>query len=430
MKFLMIKGKPARKPISVQNLWNGYPVWHDSNVENVLKPIGVQLSPLAKNTMWRTITTGHGGLCNEFCLHNQYGKVNGVNRFQQLIWRDDCARNPLYPQGGTWVYQRANWCPGAEVKEYNWELTPFVTPGDSVTLDLDLDAYSGSNGGANYVIASQIISFEQPNFTTDAEMYDILTPSNKDEWSRINPICSEPIVRIRNGGTTNLTSAIITYGIEGGFVYTYNWSGNLGFLKTQDVVLPAIWWVGDGSNEFYATISSPNSSTDQNLVNNTATTKYNSPALYDLSSSAEQKFIVEVKTNSFGSETSYQLISTSGGVVVNKNNLANNTIYRDTIDINPYDCYTFKIFDSGEDGLNFWANQNQGSGYSRIKRYAGTLIKSFPNDFGSEYIHNFKLNFALGNSQISKQESSVVLYPNPAVEEINISNGDLLNSTE
>ena len=423
MKFIMIKGKPARDPISVKNLWNGYGYSYDANIENALTPITLKIDPAAKNTMWRTITTGHGmngaQNCAEFCAKYQYGKVNGVQQFQQLIWRDDCGRNPLFPQGGTWVYQRANWCPGAEVWEYNWELTPYVTPGDSETIDLNIEPYSGSSG--TYVIASQLVSFNEPNFTLDGEMYDILTPSDKDEWSRINPICSEPLVRIRNGGTTALTSATITYGLVGGEVYTYNWTGNLNFLQKTDVSLPSIWWVGDGSNKFYATISSPNGGTDGNSNNNKATSHFKAPSVYNLTTSASQKFIVEVKTNTNGFENSYKLLGTGGVILINRNNLTSNTTYRDTISFNAYECYTFEIFDIGEDGLNFWANPSQGSGYARIKKVElPTIIKSFPTDFGAEYIHNFKINFPLNTNEIPSVKSAMDVAPNPAIDEIDV----------
>ncbi|MEI7803247.1 MAG: peptide-N-glycosidase F-related protein, partial [Bacteroidota bacterium] len=424
MKFIMIKGKPARDPISVVNLWNG-DYGHNSAMETYLHPMRVKIDANAQNTMWRTINTGHGqagypfAACDEFCQNSQYGKVNGVQHFNQLVWRDDCGKNPLYPQGGTWVYQRSNWCPGSEVREYDWELTPYVTPGDSVTLDLDMDPPGTYNG--NYVISTQLISFKQPNFSLDAEMYDILSPNDRDEWSRINPICSEPVVRIRNGGTTPLTSATITYGLDGGATYTYNWTGNLGFLQTADVTLASMYWEGNGSNKFYATISNPNGGTDLNEHNNTARTHFNSPAVYDLSSSTVHKFVLEVKTNLFGSETSYQLRSSGGVILLDRNNLANNTFYRDTFIYNEYECYTFEIFDAGEDGLSFWNNPDQGSGYARLKRADFPLIlKSFPADFGAEFIHNFKINWPLGVTETKTIESSMNVVPNPAIDAIDV----------
>ncbi|MBK6833829.1 MAG: hypothetical protein IPG89_05950 [Bacteroidetes bacterium] len=40
------------------------------------------------------------------------------------------------------MYDRANWCPGAEVWTYDFELTPFTTAGTTVTLDHDVQSYT------------------------------------------------------------------------------------------------------------------------------------------------------------------------------------------------------------------------------------------------------------------------------------------------
>ena len=66
---------------------------------------------------FRFIVTGHGSdvnQCCEFASHYYNLNLNGSSILQQQIWRD-CGFNELYPQGGTWIYNRANWCPGATV---------------------------------------------------------------------------------------------------------------------------------------------------------------------------------------------------------------------------------------------------------------------------------------------------------------------------
>ena len=62
--------------------------------------------------------TGHGedgSNCAEFCPENHFLNVDGTQRWTQYVWRDNCAYNPVFDQGGTWIYQGANWCPAAEV---------------------------------------------------------------------------------------------------------------------------------------------------------------------------------------------------------------------------------------------------------------------------------------------------------------------------
>ena len=48
-------------------------------------------------------------------------------------------------------------------------------------------------------------------------------------------------------------------------------------------------------------------------------------------------------------------------------------------------CYKFKFYDSGGDGLSFWANAAQGTGYARfVKMNWVTQIVYFNPDFGKE----------------------------------------------
>ena len=55
--------------------------------------------------------------------------------YTQEIWRDDCGENPLYPQGGTWIYDRANWCPGDKATTREHELTSFIESGQENLID-------------------------------------------------------------------------------------------------------------------------------------------------------------------------------------------------------------------------------------------------------------------------------------------------------
>lgn len=66
--------------------------------------------------------------CCEWVPNSHQIKVDGVSRFNWNIWEEtDCGDNPNIGQGGTWPYAREGWCPGDRVKEYEFELTPFVT---------------------------------------------------------------------------------------------------------------------------------------------------------------------------------------------------------------------------------------------------------------------------------------------------------------
>eukprot|EP00927_Polykrikos_kofoidii_P027493 TRINITY_DN24163_c0_g1_i1.p1 TRINITY_DN24163_c0_g1~~TRINITY_DN24163_c0_g1_i1.p1 ORF type:complete len:1054 (-),score=148.76 TRINITY_DN24163_c0_g1_i1:68-3229(-) len=62
--------------------------------------------------------TGHGwdgstGSCGEFCETHYAISMNGEHFKTVTFWRDDCDRNPLFDQGGTWDTHRNGWCPGS-----------------------------------------------------------------------------------------------------------------------------------------------------------------------------------------------------------------------------------------------------------------------------------------------------------------------------
>jgi hypothetical protein len=98
---------------------------------------------------------------------------------------------------------------------------------------------------------------------------------------------------------------------------------------------------------------------DEYEYNNSGTTYIKFPPQYP------STFIVEVKTNNASHETSYTVTDMNGNVVLTRDDLDDNTNYKDTIDFAD-GCYTFRLEDSGGDGLSFFANSD-GSGYARFK---------------------------------------------------------------
>lgn len=421
MEFWMIEGTPPRDVIGIQNLWTGgfdYGNGADP-IDNHLTAKTVTIPSTAVNTRWKSRVTGHGmdtpENCAEFCAKNHYYKVNGVQQFIKNVWRDNCDLNPLYPQGGTWVYDRANWCPGAEVGTYDFELTPHVAPGSTFTLDHDVQPYVHTGGWDYYQIEDQLVTYGAPNFTLDAAIEDILSPSKNQMWTRYNPVCDNPVIRIKNTGSTTLTSLTITYGLNGTTPSVYNWTGSLPFMEIAEIKLGDFNWVA-GATDFTVTISNPNGGADQYAYNNTMTTKYTYPPVMPSS------MIVEVKTNNYAWETNYELRDASGNILLSRNGLTANTTYRDTLNLAD-GCYEFVLNDTGEDGLSFWANTAQGNGFCRFKKVSpATIIKSFGADFGGQIYQQF--NVGLVNN-VEEQNSltthtEMFVYPNPSTGRVNI----------
>jgi hypothetical protein len=412
MRFEIIKGTPSRDIVSIQNIYSGgYNYGNPSNpIDNALLPVTVNIPPNAVTARWKSRITGHGmdtpENCAEFCPKMHYFKVNGTQQFSKLVWRDNCDVNPLYPQGGTWVYDRSNWCPGAEVWTYDFELTPFITPGITAVLDHDVQPYSSTGGWNYYQIEDQIVTYGAPNFTNDASLETILSPSNDQMYQRFNTICTQPKIKIKNNGSNNLTSLTITYGMNGATPSVFNWTGNLKFEESAEVTLGEMNWA-TGATYFTVTLSNPNGIADQYAPNNSRISKYNYPALMPTN------FIVTCKTNTRPWETEYVLKDAAGNVIFERNTLDANTIYRDTVTL-AQGCYEFRLTDSGEDGLSFWANTSQGSGYARFNSMNGGVIKTFGADFGGEIYQQFTVGLNNDVQEYIFEKTQVLrAYPNP-----------------
>lgn len=421
MKFLMIKGTPPRDIISIQNLWNGGFNFGDATnpIDTYLPSIKTKIPANAQTARWKSRITGHGmdspQNCAEFCAKTHYYLIDSIQRFSKLVWRDNCDLNPLYPQGGTWVYDRANWCPGAEVWTYDFEITPFITPGDTVELDHDVQSYVHTSGWDYFQIEDQLITYGAPNFTLDAAIYNVLSPSNDDMWSRKNPICAKPEIIIRNNGSTTLTSLDIDYGIQGATSSTYQWTGSLEFMETETVYLDTFAWA-QGADKFVFDISNPNGGTDEYATNNTWVSNF------DYVPVMPNKFIIEFKTNNYAYQNGWTLKDDMDNTIFQRTSgLTANTYYRDTMELTT-GCYEFKLTDSGEDGLTWWANSAQGNGYLRIKNETGTAyLKVFDSDFGGEIYFQFTVGLTNDIDEMSfTNEAELYAYPNPANDYVQI----------
>ncbi|MDQ3019894.1 MAG: T9SS type A sorting domain-containing protein [Bacteroidota bacterium] len=147
VKFAYIEGEIQNKPVQVINLWqNNHVLYGDPSVppENYLTPQTVMIDPQTSKAKVRLTTTGHGQGNTENSAEFSYKihqVVVGNDITDQTLWRSDCSTNPCSPQGGSWTYPRAGWCPGASVIPFEVDATNSVIPGQNVIIDYNLQAY-------------------------------------------------------------------------------------------------------------------------------------------------------------------------------------------------------------------------------------------------------------------------------------------------
>jgi len=413
MKFVMIKGTPPRDVKDIRNVWNGSHMYNAAIENEFLYPKKFFIPPDVAQARLRINITGHGFggnlNCSEFCPRTNTVRVNGQFKALQNLWRNDCDLNPLFPQGGTWIYDRAGWCPGSEVRPFYYDLSSNIIPGDSVEVDFDMQpgyVWNGQGSTPHYRIESQLVTYGPPNFTLDAAVSEIIAPTDWEYYRRFNPICDNAIVKIRNTGSSPLTSLDISYGPQQGNKATYHWTGNLGFLEDETVYLPpSDWGSWTGPDIFEVTVSNPNGGNDEYADNNTMRSHFLRTPLYD------NDLVLWLRTNNAGYETSYMLKDENGNVLYSRSNCSSNTVYKDTFHL-ANGCYTLTINDSGEDGLYFFAN-NDGSGWARLRKMNGVIVKNFKADFGSKISQQFTTGFPMGTEEPAP-ESFVEVYPNPA----------------
>lgn len=414
LKFIFIEGTPARKPLSVTNLWSGGLTYGLTPSYDELTPDKTISIPTdAANSRIKVRVTGHGFggslNCAEFCKKDHYIYIDGVQQWVKEVWRDNCDLNPLYPQGGTWVYDRANWCPGAEVETYDVEVTPFVTAGTDVLFDYDAESYTWNGAGSvpYYQTEVQLITYAAPNFTLDASVEEIISPSDNEMWGRKNPVCNNPVIRIKNNGTTTLTSLSIEFGIKDFDKASYNWTGELDFLETEEITLPDFPWTLSAT-EFEVTLSNPNGGTDEYNANNYAKTKMEVPQVYPAD------FVIELKTNLKPNQNELFLYDANGNILLERTDLEASTTYKDTMHLTD-GCYELVLTDDGGNGLSFWAAPADGSGSLKIKNIdPPSTVKDFGADFGGMAYQQFIVGNYVDVEETSEENVFLKIFPNPA----------------
>lgn len=421
LKFVMIKGTPPRDIIKVESIWNG-DYQHTAIANDLVMPaVNIDLDPTATSFRIKTRTSGHwfGGFqnCAEFCPKNHNVFVDGVKRFEWLNWKT-CANNPVIAQGGTWIYDRAGWCPGTFTDTYDHELTPFVTPGTTVSLDYGMQTTAGGMEG-NYRTTMQLVTYGANNFNLDARIDEIISPNDWEYHNRINPICADPKIVIQNTGSTTLTSLTITYNVLGGATDTYTWTGNLAFMEKEQVSLPissqTFWNTAATQDIFEVSVSAPNGGVDEYADNNNAVSTFEKPDVY------VGGFFLKIQTNLAGYENSYTIKDDQGNVVMSRSNMASSTTYNDTI-ILPDGCYVLDFLDSGNDGLNFFANSD-GNGSLKLQWVipATPWAKNFNAKFGSFIKHYFVVDNSSVGIKASNKLQSIDVFPNPSNDVFNVS---------
>ena len=397
LKFHFIKGSPPRNVLSVENIYPyaDYKYGHLAD-DSLLTQTQLVMNPHAHAYRIKSIVSGHGHAgprnCCEWDSKTHTWYMNDWELFRWNVWTD-CGNNPIYPQGGTWPFDRAGWCPGSIVDENEFELTPYVLPGDTINLDYGIENYydNGEKDGT-FRMTHQLISYGEPNFKNDVELVDIIAPSSKDKYSRINPICDNPQIIVRNTGANTVHSIHIEYGFMKGRKSKYTWHGELSFLESDTLILPPMDWKKLKKDPtFKVNITSVNGGNDENNQNNTLITTAQLP----LELPSTFKLYIHTNNVNRAHENAFTISDTHGKVFYSDGDFTDDTEYSYDINLKK-GCYQFLFTDKMEDGISLhWWYRNSDpdkmgiNGSVKIISTDGEELHKFNPDFGQELRLNF-----------------------------------------
>lgn len=426
IQFLFIEGTPPRDVLKMETLWNGMNsyLYKDLDDDVQLAATTVNLDAEGKAFKVRSRITGHGHNGANNCCEWGFGVgrdhellVNGTIRDTWEIWQEtECGDNPNIGQGGTWPYAREGWCPGDMVADHEFDITLFVTPGGTATIDYDIEdvpADDPAQGNGNYVIGMHLVTYGDANFNLDAAVIDVLNPNDWEYYSKWNPTCQNPRILIKNTGATTLTSCKLDIWI-GGFdnVLTVDWTGSLDFLEEEMVEIPITpeWWADfEGRLTFSAQIREPNGGVDEYPNNNVYTVDFEASPVIN------EPFYIWFKTNNKAAENQIYLRNQAGEIVYSRESLANSFEYKDTMNL-PMGCYTLELYDSDHDGISFWysaAAEGETAGFLRLREVGGGIIETVDPDFGHYVKYTFSVGYAVGIEEEAKADYNFEVAPNP-----------------
>lgn len=215
-----------------------------------------------------------------------------------------------------------------------------------------------------------------------------------------------PSAIIRNNGSENLNSLDIEYSVNGGDAMTYAWSGDLVSLATETVELEKITFTPQQTNEVNITVSAPNGQLDEDPTNNTGSTTFGQPVSTSLT------ITLELMTDNYGSETSWELLNDAGEVVYQGSGYGNNSLTTEVFELEPGDCFAFIIYDQYGDGICC----DYGNGYYTLTDSDGLVIFE-GGDFGASETTEFNAVVTAINEY---SQANLNIYPNPASDLVNV----------
>ena len=243
---------------------------------------------------------------------------------------------------------------------HTWQMPANLAAGQSTTgyfpdldpTNMDIIAYIAEGPGEIITGVQVEVVCIFPN------AYD----ANVTASSAADVMCSSETdidITFRNYGNQALTSLDLTYDINGGTPATYNWTGNLASGGQETVTITNVSFTpqadqfGQPGNVVSWTASNPNGQVDQNTTNNSSVSKFSHKDMSGdvLQGIAAGNVNIDLLTDGYGSETSWEIIAEDGTILGSGGPYASNTPYNINVAVPGNMCFEFILYDSFGDGM-------------------------------------------------------------------------------
>jgi thiol-disulfide isomerase/thioredoxin len=224
-----------------------------------------------------------------------------------------------------------------------------------------------------------------------------------------------PKVRIGNGGYDNLTSAEITYTINGTASQMYSYSGDLATFAKTVITLDPITFMAGEMNTIEASISMPNGVVDEESSDNISTLERNTP-------STTNNLTITLNTDCWGEQVLYQIKTLDGEIIVQNGGFDDETEYIETVSLGGNTCYEVILVDISGNGMNGSQDPDCGvDGSFVITDDLGNVAFSY--DGSTEYSQLKSVFVTSQATSVNELEdvSNIVLSPNPTSNKVNVS---------
>lgn len=439
VKFYFIEGTPAREVVHIEKLYHGNYAYgrDDDPIEVKVAERTINFPAEASSGVLRTIISGHGGIadenCAEFCKKWMKYKVNGTEILHRDIWRDDCGYNWLAVQSGTWIHNRGNWCPGNVVDPWIVPLPSSLIPGSDFTADIDFQPFSTSHAGASYKMSTYAVFYGAYNHEIDLAIEDIISPNRFIEKRQSNPVCGEAKFKVKNYGSSTITSFKVGYQIGSGAVLQKEFATSLAPDAEAEFTIDDFAELATvtGVNTFNLEILEVNGEVgDDEPFNSTRSTSFQAAAVH-----TNDFYYVQLKTSGITSTinpVTWKIIDINSGEVLHtRSATAANATFRDTMNLSN-GCYKLVTETPYNVGLSFFSSFSSG----HVRLYNAETGVRFPvpgNDmanaglegnFGRGFTYYFSVQSP--NSVIEPEaEGTMTIYPNPAQDYFVVSMGNV-----